>query len=349
MPAEREYFDYSSESRACFDTQHLAETLCVSDVGDSAVLLLNPMVVWPDGEWEAWLFADWLPGAVRYRSFGEWMRHTAAERHNEVPPPLPKPGELPTVYRDGTNKATRRIRPREALPSLEEVRKQLSAKTRSHRLRTVQSLCRLGGPTAVTMLLDLLAKDPDLHVRSEAAASLGKMRASEAIELLIAQIVEASEISDSAIAALGYFQDERSAQVLLELLHSNLSAGVAAHALAARRDSRGAQALADLLISNDPNHQSTANIAGGLLAIFEEAGFEALAPLITSTNDEVRLQAFLGLDSLVHLSKARELSVKARKLMENCFEREGPGKLREWMKTSLGLSRPGAQNAVAER
>ena len=35
--------------------------------------LLNPMVVTPEGEWEAWMFAHWLPGARRYRSFWELM------------------------------------------------------------------------------------------------------------------------------------------------------------------------------------------------------------------------------------------------------------------------------------
>ena len=26
-----------------------------------------------DGEWEAWFFANWLPGATRFRSFAELM------------------------------------------------------------------------------------------------------------------------------------------------------------------------------------------------------------------------------------------------------------------------------------
>jgi hypothetical protein len=35
--------------------------------------------VTPDGEWEAWFFANWNPGANRYRSFREMMQ---AERAN---------------------------------------------------------------------------------------------------------------------------------------------------------------------------------------------------------------------------------------------------------------------------
>ncbi len=39
----------------------------------SAIYLLNPQVVTEEGEWEAWFFANWLPGAARYRSFQEMM------------------------------------------------------------------------------------------------------------------------------------------------------------------------------------------------------------------------------------------------------------------------------------
>jgi hypothetical protein len=36
-------------------------------------------VVTPEKEWEAWFFANWLPGAARYRSFREMMK---AERES---------------------------------------------------------------------------------------------------------------------------------------------------------------------------------------------------------------------------------------------------------------------------
>ena len=47
----------------------LPRTLQVSDVGDSAVLLLNPERPTADGECEAWFFADWAPGAEPYPNF----------------------------------------------------------------------------------------------------------------------------------------------------------------------------------------------------------------------------------------------------------------------------------------
>ena len=56
-----------------FRVEYLESALEVSDIGDSAIFLLNPKVVTPDGEWEAWFFGNWLPGASRYRSFAELM------------------------------------------------------------------------------------------------------------------------------------------------------------------------------------------------------------------------------------------------------------------------------------
>lgn len=53
--------------------EYLSTSLEISDVGDSAILLLNPAITTPDGEWEAWFYATWLPGADRYRSFWDLM------------------------------------------------------------------------------------------------------------------------------------------------------------------------------------------------------------------------------------------------------------------------------------
>jgi len=52
----------------------LGECLQVSAVGDDAVLLLNPNIVDADGEWAAYFFANWIPGARQYASFRDWLR-----------------------------------------------------------------------------------------------------------------------------------------------------------------------------------------------------------------------------------------------------------------------------------
>ena len=73
--SDEEYFDYSYDQRSpAYRPQYLLSVLQISDVGDSAVYLLNPEVRTAEGEWEAWFFASWRPGATRYRSFWEMMQ-----------------------------------------------------------------------------------------------------------------------------------------------------------------------------------------------------------------------------------------------------------------------------------
>ena len=72
---DEEYLVYGDKQDTCrFRTEYLQTALEISDCGDSAILLLNPMTISESGEWEAWFFANWLPGAHRYRSFRELMK-----------------------------------------------------------------------------------------------------------------------------------------------------------------------------------------------------------------------------------------------------------------------------------
>ena len=75
---DAEYFNYGTlpygQGQGEERLEYLPSMLEVSDVGDAAILLLNPEIVSPDGEWEAWDFANWHPGAWRYRSFWEMMQ-----------------------------------------------------------------------------------------------------------------------------------------------------------------------------------------------------------------------------------------------------------------------------------
>lgn len=72
--SDDKYFDYGpKQDPAYLRVEYLTTALQISPTGDSAVYLLNPRVVSEDGEWEAWFFANWLPGATRYRSFVEMI------------------------------------------------------------------------------------------------------------------------------------------------------------------------------------------------------------------------------------------------------------------------------------
>lgn len=71
---DSEYFVYG-EGQDCVAVrrEYFRTALQISEWGDSALLLLNPAVVDERGEWEAWAFANWYPGAFRYRSFWDPM------------------------------------------------------------------------------------------------------------------------------------------------------------------------------------------------------------------------------------------------------------------------------------
>jgi hypothetical protein len=72
---DAEYLVYgSAQDPARFRQEYLNTAIEVSDVGDDAILLLNPETRTSDGEWEAWFFANWNPGADRYRSFWDLMQ-----------------------------------------------------------------------------------------------------------------------------------------------------------------------------------------------------------------------------------------------------------------------------------
>jgi SMI1 / KNR4 family (SUKH-1) len=72
--SDEKYFIYG-EGQATYTmrSEYLHFVLWISDGTDEADYLLNPKVIFPDGEWEAWKFAHWYPGAVRTRSFREMM------------------------------------------------------------------------------------------------------------------------------------------------------------------------------------------------------------------------------------------------------------------------------------
>jgi len=71
-----EYGSGDAEIDEIHEQKYLPSTLRISDIeyAGSAMLLLNPEVRSPSGEWEAWFFATWVPGANMYPSFWELMQ-----------------------------------------------------------------------------------------------------------------------------------------------------------------------------------------------------------------------------------------------------------------------------------
>ena len=64
----------AEQDPACFPVVQLRQTIQISkSFEDGRVLLLNPTRRGPDGEWEAWDFSNFHPGAFLYPSFRELL------------------------------------------------------------------------------------------------------------------------------------------------------------------------------------------------------------------------------------------------------------------------------------
>jgi hypothetical protein len=86
------YFVYGDEQdTSLLRDEYLQTALLIGGNPEQGLILLNPQVTFEEGEWEAWLFANWFPGAARYRSFRELMQ----DRHSGFLDSLPKLRELP--------------------------------------------------------------------------------------------------------------------------------------------------------------------------------------------------------------------------------------------------------------
>ena len=146
--SDNDYFKYGEEQDPSkLRVEYLQTAIAISDVGLGSIYLLNPQVA-PDGEWEAWFFADYLPGADRYRSFQEMMeaeyqaflelREPVAEV-SEVTSDAPENSELIATHE--TEAVSLVLEPEPAL--LEETIDPLPALTADVEPLTWQSLKRL--------------------------------------------------------------------------------------------------------------------------------------------------------------------------------------------------------------
>ena len=329
---EKDYFDYANQDCAEFEIKHLAQALCITEIGDDAVVLLNPMVIWPDGEWETWFFSNSNPGATRYRSFASWM----CEELDQPFELALVPGELPTVYLDAPTKPDRRIRRREKVLVLEDVLKKIKSPKEPERTKAADQLGRLGGKQAIDALITAL-NDSEWYVRWHAASSLELLHPPEALEALITAAAdgEYGKANDNAIGALGAYNDERSALLLLKILEAGGHyVGVAGHALAKRGDARAIKPMLDSLLSKAEGLRTTWHT----LTEFEGVGYEVLKPLMAHADVEIRGRAEKCIGSLAHHAKDRLIRRKAFELLQQCFATEVNEGLRQSIELSIKIS-----------
>ena len=78
--SDADYFVYGDEQDAgAIRPEYVDGALQIGDSDDNGIYLLNPKIVTPDGEWEAWHLAPFYPGAARFRSFAEMIRQERSE------------------------------------------------------------------------------------------------------------------------------------------------------------------------------------------------------------------------------------------------------------------------------
>lgn len=173
--SDEEYGRYGEEQDSgAIRVEYLPTMLQVSDVGDAAVILLNPRVIFPDGEWEAWFFANWIPGAYRYRSFWELVvdqlesaRDRLREERGEPNPWVHPSLGVAADDVDGLLAALNR-------PAWED------------QFHAIEALGNLRAPRAVEPLLAILRdRGADLALRERAAVALGRTRDPRVLPALI--------------------------------------------------------------------------------------------------------------------------------------------------------------------
>jgi hypothetical protein len=195
------------------DPAELGGTLEISDLdpGDGAIYLLNPAVVSAADEWEAWYFAWWLPGAIRYPCFGDLMvgehrrwrevasnlAHPSSEfvahvrARLRLPGDEPEPISLPALIEALEREITRRRARMEPAPdrSLTLPGYQESAiRTLRMALRRVRRLDEKGlDPAVVRTRLEALADELEALGRAGMAAAMREFSPSR---LLVAMMLD---------------------------------------------------------------------------------------------------------------------------------------------------------------
>jgi cell wall assembly regulator SMI1 len=335
---EAEYFDYANSDPVQFYPRHLQHTLCVSDIGDDAVLLLNPMVIWPNGEWETWFFANWLPGAQRFGSFADWFKHehadlAAGEFAHEL-----RAGELPTVYLDPPSKPQRRIRPREKVHDFKNVLKNLKSENPTTRRTAAKHMGRIRTLESFEALRGFLNTEQDHYVRMEIIESIGRVGGDTAIDFLLPW-VDDGELGSEAAHAIASMPSEEATNSSLNLLSAGHQfAPAVAHLLSQRCENRAIPHLVKLMTDPEFASQDFRPYWGQTIAEFGNIeAFEALRPLTTHSDIQIRTGALKGMGFLAFAAKKAATKSSARQLLERALQTEAESDLRADIQLSLDI------------
>lgn len=310
---DAEYYVYDPEGAGDHRAEHMAYLLQISDV-DDGVYLLNPEAVTPNGEWEAWFFANWIPGAVRFPSFahlmlGEYLSFARLESVDLTNVPMPQLDEVPPSVARKSAMHGLRSTVSEETPGIEELIHKMSAlddHVRDKAARTLAGMLvgRLDAtrrPELVERLTDLFYASDDADVRSVCVDLLTEIAEDGAAPKPLFDALSDVDpgVVLTGIVALTYFPNDLALKPLcrfIELRRNEQASLDAISALGVMENPKAIPTLAGVLL--DTNNQFDQSFVRAAMALVRcgQSGFDTLVSALEHKDPRVRLAAVIGLD-----------------------------------------------------
>jgi hypothetical protein len=306
------YYQYTPAA-SDYRADHMIDLVQISDVGDG-VLLLNPKAVTPDGEWEAWFFANWIPGASRHPSFAHLIlaEYQSFRRLEKVAGRAPKLRKLPIpgpeIPRVSAEKLSRAQSKSEA-QTLESLILEMQSSDTKKREKAMRAFFgKLKGRYRATRRPDLAKQLTDLYYQT---------KSSEVRQACVAGLTELAEdspapkplfdaLSDSdpnlvlqGIFALEYFPNPRAVELLCRFIESDanpLMKDSAMSRLGEIGDPKAVPTLRRMLFNIGNKFDQSFATAGLSLGRCGPLGVDALVSALDHADRRVRFAAVVGLD-----------------------------------------------------
>ena len=308
---DEEYYAYPEDGAPDHRAEHMSSLLQISDVEDG-VYLLNPEAVTPDGEWEAWFFANWVPGAKRFPSFAHLMFHDY--RSFRTIEQVKRPGlQLPRLATPSPHiprVPAERVRKNQGTaPALEDLIQQMRSGDDKVRAKAARMFCgKLQGrqrarrrPDLVPLLTDLFYSASDADVRCACVTALTELAedGTSPTPLFDALSDASPNVVLAGLFALAYFPDARAVEPVCRFIESGVNVLInqtAMSRLGEMGDDRAVPTLVKVLLDTQNSFDQGFGTAGLALARCGPRGFDALAAALGHADPRVRLGAVVGLD-----------------------------------------------------
>jgi hypothetical protein len=310
------YTDDGIETELC--GTHLKHLVQVSDVEDG-VIVLNPRIQSDDGEWEAWFFANWVPGARRYASFAHLMLSTfrlfrdvekLTSTGFEIPTvPIPAPAEFKhtkAAQRKPRSKASTASR---MADSWDELVQRLAADIDRPDRKLLRSLeGKLAGrPSAkrnaalTERLSDIFRRSQNAQVRALCVAGITELAPDGDPPPVLRDAYEDEDISVMLTAAYSHhwFRQPDAVELFCRLVNREMHPSWREsifHMLGGLRDATAIPTLEKFLLDTTNTFDQTFNSVGVALGQIGAASFDVLSRAATHADRRVRLAATVGLD-----------------------------------------------------